>query len=203
MAFLDPEPNPRAPGSFVAKPDSGGKLTAHQAGAAAAWVLRSMPAEQKQAMKNAVLTMVLRDGASQKEAARKFGLDKGTVGHWCRTAKWEEVNADQIEEIRLNQAAELEAMRRATWDRLEQTGPDGAGEPLDTDGYVKLMTVLRGIQERESKLLGLDAPTRVEHAGRIKIDHDPELEQLVAELAGGGMLLSGPDEVLDAEVVDQ
>lgn len=188
------------------KPNAEGQLTPHQVGAAAAWVMRNMPAEQKQAMKNAVLTRVLRDGVSQKEAARQFGLDKGTVGHWCRTAQWEAVSADQIEVIRLNQAAELEAMRRATWERLEAThqDPDTDTEAgVDTDQFVKLMTVLRGIQEREARLLGLDAPSRVEHAGRIKIDMDPELEQLVAELAGGGMLLSGPDEILDAEVVDQ
>lgn len=179
-------------------PEEGGAITAHQAGAAAAWVMRRMPAKAKQDMKNAVLTMVLRDGASQLEAARKFGLDKGTVGHWCRTAKWEEVNADEIDQIRWNQAAELEAMRRATWERLEAT----EGEAPDTDDYVKLMTVLRGIQERESKLLGLDAPTRVEHAGRLRVDMNPEIEQLVAELAGGGMLLTQPDEILDAEVVE-
>lgn len=141
------------------------------------------------------------NGRSWPEILAEYPVSQSMASRWWRESQWDVVDTspEGLAAHRQTKAAELRALNDRLWERL------GALDPHDPKaGYLeaKLHAEIRANSERESKLLGLDAALKVEHKGRIKVTGvTEELEALVAELAGGGVLLSNP-EIVDAETLE-
>ena len=133
-------------------------------------------------------------------------LSVGTMRTWWRVVRYAPVDnrPEAIREARLRQAAEVRWLLEQTFQRIEELTEATSREGIetDTDRFNKLAMVADRLHKREASLLGLDAPVRMELDQRVKLDWAPELEALVGELAGGGLLQSDAGEILDGEVLD-
>lgn len=125
------------------------------------------------------------EGLSYQEIANR-------LGHRSREHAFQDVQialdtaqrkeAESVEHLRAVELARLDRMHAEAWrvmttrhllvqgGRVVRTGGDGDGEPLYDDGPTleAIRTLLR-VAERRSKLLGLDAPTRIEATGELKV----------------------------------
>lgn len=141
-------------------------------------------------------------------------VSDATMRRIWRESQYErpDLSPEGLAAARQRQAAEVRAAIDDTMVRLDQLKEnpeppaDDYGDKAtkrietDTDRFVKLVTTLDKLHQREAKLLGLDHALKVEHSGRVELNQaTAELEALVAELAGGGMLMSLPSEILDDE----
>ncbi len=129
-----------------------------------------------------------------------------TMQNWWRLAKQAPIDPSPAGVIaaRQRQAAEVRWLLEQTFKRVEKLEDDDTREGIetDTDRFTKLTTTADRLHKREAALLGLDAPVRMELDQRVKLDWAPELESLVAELAGGGLLQTDAGEILDGEVIE-
>jgi len=107
----------------------------------------------------------------------------------------------QIERVRRMDLDRIEALLDAQWERAVKTG---------NKDHVKLVLVM--IQLR-ARILGYEAPRRIEHGGEVKAGITPELADLLkdrrqqnevvrGELARVSAEVVEEEETLDAEVVD-
>jgi predicted DNA-binding protein YlxM (UPF0122 family) len=111
-----------------------------------------------------------RDGLSVREIAERTGIAKSTVQDRLDAALAELVLplADDVRQ--------LELLRLDTWQkRLEE-------RLTDAEDPVRVVPVALAVQARRAKLLGLDAPTKVDaHVDHISLPPaDPAVEQLLA-----------------------
>lgn len=93
-------------------------------------------------------------GASDAQIAKQLGFDSPATAR----ASWERVLADTVtpqdkERVRRSEAARLDRMQMAWWNKA--IDPNAAEQ-----GTASRMVL--AIMERRSRLLGLDAPTRME-----------------------------------------
>lgn len=58
---------------------------------------------------------------------------------------------------------------------------------------------ITNIRKNRALLVGANVPVRVEHSGKVTVTFDEDVEALTAEILGGGMLLTGPDEVMEPD----
>lgn len=123
------------------------------------------------------------------------------LGYADRAAAWNAVKAGQELIVRephqdmvLLDLAELDEMAREAWTVLRNTHyvvDRGAvvtwdGRPLVDDAPVlAAIARLLGVQERRAKLVGLDAPRRIEVADALP-DLDAAVQELAAELRARG-----------------
>lgn len=80
--------------------------------------------------------------------------------------------AEPAEELRTLELARLDELTQRAWGILDDEPPGVALQAIDR--------ILK-IQERRAKLLGLDAPTRVEAQVQETTQQDIELQELIAE----------------------
>jgi len=128
-----------------------------------------------------------RAGATYEEIARAIGYATAQ-GAWLaynRAMKRTLVEAG-TEEIRQTEADRLDRLHRALW-------------PQAIAGDVKAITSILRLMERRARLLGLDAPTKIQ-AEVTNYEGGSDIDREVARLAG--LLSSGADRssetVLDA-----
>ncbi len=171
-----------------------------------------MTPEQHDQVKRLVLAMKVA-GVSWNTIAEQWPLlNKSTMQNWWRTARYAPMDTrpGAVEAARQRQAGEVRWLLEQTFDRIAELREREAQDDdrttarieTDTDRFSKLGMMADRFHRREAALLGLDAPVRMELDQRIKLDWSPELESLVAELAGGGLLQTDAGEILDGEVVE-
>lgn len=131
-------------------------------------------------------------GLSYKAVAEEMGY----AGHWgARQAVQRALLAivqEPAEDLRTMELARLDQMWQAvilvletkhyvvSEGRLVWIGPKDAARPLEDDGPVlQCIDRMLKIQERRSRLLGLDAPTKIK--AEITAEPVPEVDALVAQ----------------------
>ncbi len=169
--------------------------------------LSLMTPEQADTVKRAVI-VAKSAGVSWSTIFEQWPLvGHSTMTHWWRLAKQTPIDPSPAGVIaaRARQAAEVRWFMEQTVKRVEALEADASREGIetDTDRFAKLDMVRDRLHKREAALLGLDAPVRMELDQRVKIDWTPELEALVGELAGGGLLQTDAGEILEGEFTDE
>lgn len=143
---------------------------------------------------------------SYDKIGTELGVAPGTARKWVMDLMPDVVPTDDLELLRTRDAEALDGLTRGyhqlliDMERVNATRVDAA-EPLlyGADDFAKVGAQLVRVQERRAKLLGLDKPVLVTHTHKIRTEFDQELESLVSELAGGGHVVTLPDEI-DEEV---
>jgi hypothetical protein len=110
-----------------------------------------------------------KSGASYRTIASQLGIDVATA--WCDVQAELGALRDQATAL-AEDVRELELRRLDDW-TLAMT-------PEARKGNVKAVFALVKIQERRARLLGLDAPTKVDHSGQI--DLGPAAERIAGLL---------------------
>jgi hypothetical protein len=143
---------------------------------------------------------------SYDKISQELSVPTTTVRRWVHDMMPEVVPTDDLELLRTRDAEALDGLTRGyhqllvQMERVNETRVD-SDEPLlyGADEFAKVGAQLVRVQERRAKLLGLDKPVLVTHTHKIRTEFDQELESLVSELAGGGHVVTLPDEI-DEEV---
>lgn len=144
------------------------------------------------AQRDARAAELRRDGANYQEIADRLGFSDRSRARQAVERALAATVAEPAAELRALELARLDEMWRHAWAVLKRehvAHSNGRvvhldGKPLVDDGPVlNAIDRLLRIQERRAKLLGLDAPTRVES---ITIDQiESEISRLSAELGVG------------------
>ena len=109
-------------------------------------------------------------GLKQWEIAEKLNLSQPQISkelvaidqEWKRSA-----NID-FDEMRSRQLAKLDELERRSWSAYERSvSVNGVGDP-------RFFKSILDVIDRRCKLLGLDAPEKMEHSGRVEIYPLPE-----------------------------
>ncbi len=150
-------------------------------------VPQSRPNPAELAEKRAAAYRLKLRGLSDRAAGAELGVSHTTIQNWTKQEA-DEIVLPLAAELRKVQLERLGEMRQAALEvlaRLHYTVSHGkvvhmAGEPLEDDGP-KLQAIdrLLRIEERISKLMGTDAPTRAEIEARVE-PRPAELEVLIA-----------------------
>lgn len=126
-----------------------------------------------------------RSGMSWVEIAETMGYDSGATAYNDVKRAREQAEAElreSVAELKQTELDRLDAMTAEAWRIMEarhlavsggkviMVGPEGDETELTDDGPAldAIRTLLR-IAERRSKLLGLDAPVRVEAEGELRV----------------------------------
>ena len=140
--------------------------------------------------------------------AQHLGVSEQTVTRWIREYVSSSIPHETVEDLRRMEVLNLEQLEARAIRLIEEAEKpvidNVTGEPIglrdeDVAIILKAQDQLVAISNRKSKLMGLDAPTKVLHGAAVRTDYDFELEKIVGELSGGGALLTGPEEVLELD----
>lgn len=131
----------------------------------------------------------------------ELGVSPMTAHNWVSEMRHVMLPPQEEEELRQIDVAKIDAseatahmareMLRAEGNRRIQLGKDVTDVVESLRRWDQRLSELR--QER-AKLLGLNKPVKVHHKHTITTDFDEEIEDLVSLMAGGGTILTNPDE---------
>lgn len=160
------------------------------------------------AEKDAKAALLRSRGLSFSEIAAQLDFADSSGAHRAYRRALAAVPVEAVGELRALETQKLDAMERTAWAALMRTyhlaqhgkiviDPDG--NPVEDVGP-KLAAIdrLLKIAERRARLLGLDAPTRIEARNVSQLD--AEIEDLLARVAGrpeiepGDVVGESPDE---------
>lgn len=135
--------------------------------------------------------------------ADKFGVSVPTIRNWLTEMTLYCLPETEIEELRAQEAAKIDADELTANQAIEMLMVQGTeirehgGNVADTlEAIRKWEEFKANLRKQRAIMLGLNRPVMVSHVHKIRTEFDEEIEALVAELAGGGKLLSTPDQVL-------
>ncbi len=147
-------------------------------------------------------------GMSYRLIAEHFGVHTMTAHNWIREVTQMVLPVDTVEELRIMDVDKIDADEYRTNQMLEWLMQDAqrrvdAGEVVNTGQLAtdinKHQQHLQALRKERAKLLGLEKPIKILHEHELTQPYDKQMEDLVAQLAGGSGLLSNPDEVLDVD----
>lgn len=138
--------------------------------------------------------------------ADHFGVSPATIKNWLTEMTLYCLPETEIEELRTQEAAKIEAdeltanraieMLIVQGTRIQEAG----GNVTDTLEAIRKWNEFKAnLRNQRAKMMGLNKPVMVSHVHQVRTEFDEEIEALVAELAGGGKLLSTPDQVMSDE----
>jgi hypothetical protein len=133
-------------------------------------------------------------GYSFREIAKELEISVGQAHHDVRSAmvEFDDQAAADVELERKTQSKRLESALRSVSEVLAADVYDSDGN-VDHELKLKAIDRIVKLEERRSKLLGLDMPTKTEIDARVATDATPaEAARLVRE-AFGSHALDGPD----------
>lgn len=144
------------------------------------------------------------EGRLRKESyaslSDRLGVSVPTVRVWVKEMTQTMLPQEEIEELRAQEAAGYDRSEALTNTIIEMAMREGAQrerEGLSTlviqDQLAKLNQQLNDIRKARALLLGMNVPAKVEHKVTVRTEFDAEVESLVADLLGGGMVLTQPD----------
>lgn len=134
--------------------------------------------------------------------ADDLGVSVDTVRYWVREMTQTILPQEEAVELRAQEANALDesesrilAMIELCKVEAQRRADNGDGIGYQLERIAKFEEVLEKVRNRRSMLLGLNVPVAVKHQVTVRTEFDAEVESLVADLSGGGDLLSGPDMV--------
>lgn len=140
---------------------------------------------------------------SHTSLADHFNVSISTISNWLTEMTLYCLPETEIEELRTQEAAKIDADELTANQAIDMLVKQGAYlqaqglSVTDTlDSIRKWSEFKSNLRIQRAKMLGLNKPVLVSHVHKVRTDFDEELEALVAELAGGGKLLSTPDQVM-------
>lgn len=130
------------------------------------------------------------------------GVAIATINKWISKYTREFVPVDDLDAIRAKESDMLDRMEQAALGLMagmNERNKMAALEypyamPYGPDDMMKVTDRVLKIQDRRARLLGLDSATKVEATVKVT-SVDPEVEALVAELLGGGKLISKAEDI--------
>lgn len=146
--------------------------------------------------RNAEVMRLKARGRTNAEISREFGIGQQRVGDIIRAEIQRTMGEEDREAVRQVELAKLDELEREAWKVLEgthlaytqkglvKTPLDENGEPAylqDPMPVLAAMDRILKIQERRAKMLGIDAPTRIQITGDLI---EQEIKRLEAALAG-------------------
>lgn len=151
------------------------------------------------------------DRMSYGDIADAMGVSVQTARKWIAIGTQEWLPQETIEELRSHEVAVLDRLERQAFMVLERLIKDvesrfGKVIVMDEEGmkefpkyvpeeFIKIQAHILDIQKRRARLLGIDAPIKMLHGMAVRTDYDAEIELLVLAMAGGGKLMTGPEDV--------
>lgn len=132
-----------------------------------------------------------------------LGISVYTVRAWLTEMTLYCLPETEIEELRAQESAKLDADELTANKAVEMLIAQGVKIQESGGDVTNTLEAIRKWNEQKSniraqraKMLGLNKPVMVSHVHQVRTEFDEEIEALVAELAGGGKLLSTPEDVL-------
>jgi predicted transcriptional regulator len=143
---------------------------------------RRTSAKATQAERRAQVAEMYRKGYTQMQIAVALGTTQGTVSRDVRWLldEWQKTHVHEVNDAVTKQLDELRELRLNAWKQFEQTERKA------------WLDVILNVQEREAKLLGLNAPSEIitthswrSHLEKEKVDAAEVFAELVNAIADG------------------
>lgn len=141
---------------------------------------------------------------SYRAIASELDINVATAHQWVRELTAIELPQEEMEQVRAHEAAGWDGSEQRLMG-LMQMMAEQAQRKLDNDPNAdvsheatrveSIERTLADIRKQRALLLGINKPTLVKHNVTIRNEFDEEIEALVAELSGGGNIMSDPEMV--------
>lgn len=121
--------------------------------------------------------LILSGVRTQTEIARRLGVDQSTVAKDCKAldALYQERAAQDVAAAKGEDLARLDEL-------LEVLYPIATLKQRGVKGWLFAVDRVMAVLERRAKLLGLDAPTKVQQDGKLALEVVNVRERLLAEV---------------------
>ncbi len=145
--------------------------------------------------------------ASYAYISDQLGVSVATAHQWVRELTAIQLPAEEMEDLRAHEAAGWDASEQRLMGMIQMMADQATRRLIDDPDYSvanetirieSLERTLADVRKQRALLLGINRPTLVKHNVTIRNVFDEEIEALVAELAGGGNIMS-PADLVDAE----
>lgn len=150
---------------------------------------RTSAKKHSRMLRRAKVTKLRAEGKTLDQISATLGVSKGTVHNDFQASLAVTLNREKIdaERLRMDQLQRLATCTQAAFEILRDN-PDPELRLKAVDRIIK-------VEERVSKLLGLDAPARTEFAGTVEVGAVGPMEaaRLVRQQFGDHALPSGMD----------
>lgn len=143
--------------------------------------------------------------ASYVKIADELSISVATAHQWVRELTAIQLPQDDMDDLRAQEAAGYDASEErllglmamlAAQAQRKLDATKGLGDvTAETQRIESIERTLADVRKQRAMLLGLNKPTLVKHNVTIRNVFDEEIEALVAELAGGGNIMSDPEMV--------
>ncbi len=152
--------------------------------------------KKKRALELRVQSMSLR------AIAEELGVSPMTARDWIKEATVTYLPPEETEQLRMQEAEKIdqdEQVANRAISMLIQQGERVANEGGSTIDVLEAIRrwedTRRELRKQRAMMLGINKPVLVEHTHKVQTEYDAELESPVADLAGGGQLMSLPEDV--------
>lgn len=140
--------------------------------------------------------------ASYRAIADELDINVATAHQWVRELTAIQLPAEDMEDLRAHEAAGWDASEQRLMGLIKMMADQAvyrlnenpsAHVGTEAARIESLERTLADIRKQRAMLLGINRPTLVKHNVTIRNVFDEEIEALVAELSGGGNIMSPPD----------
>lgn len=139
--------------------------------------------------------------------ADELGVTPTTAMMWVREMKVINLPPEEENELREIEVARLDkdeydARQAEQWLLNEGMRRDQSGlSNVDVlEALRRWKATILDIRKQRALLLGLNKPVKVNHKHTITTAFDEQIEELVASMSGGGVIMTDPDEFDEADV---
>lgn len=138
------------------------------------------------------LRLRLSGGLTYAQIAEELGYNDRSAARFAVLAALDRVEVKAVEEYRDVQHARLERMHAALWPLIvgshSPTRPDGTPEPTYVDPATRVSAIRQAVNvaARDARLLGLDAPQKLEVSGGMQAQLEAALLELREVVQGDG-----------------
>lgn len=140
--------------------------------------------------------------ASYRAIADELGISVQTAHQWVRELTAIQLPPEEMEDLRAHEAAGYDASEERLMGLMAMVAEQAQvkkanAKPVDAEvaRIESLERTLMDVRKQRALLLGINRPTLVKHNVTVRNVFDEEIEALVAELAGGGNIMSDPEMV--------
>lgn len=165
-----------------------------------------MPRGELEALEVARKKRVILEGRLRKESyaslSDRLGVAISTCRLWAKEMTVTMLPQEELEELRAMEVAGYDASESDLWLLIDMAKREGAKAELEERSTVaireqiaRLHSQIGDVRRARALLLGLNAPVMVQHKHTVRTGFDAEVESLVSDLLGGGILQTGPDVV--------
>lgn len=136
------------------------------------------------------------------QIADKLSVSVETVRCWVKEMTVTMLPQEEIEELRAQEAAGWDDLQQRAYQMIDMLNIQAARKieadlnvAYETEQIRQWQEHIGRLKESRAKLLGIQVPVKVNHAVTVRTQFDEEVEALVSDLLGGGMVMSQPTDV--------